>query len=141
MAKKSKRQGVRDVREETKKLLFAMYTEVNRVVPHLGTVNGRMLGMTEQFFNSAVNSLYTRGFISGVAIKIGDDDEHPASISTENVLLTRRGARFVEKQVGMSDALPKQEKLFRLKKKAADMGWDELAVLIQKAIREFSENV
>lgn len=129
------------MREETKKLLFAMYTEANRVVSHLGTLKGGTLEMTEQAFNSAVNSLYTRGFISGVSIKIGDDDQNPIVVSTENILLTRRGARFVEKQVGMSDALPKQEKLLRLKKKVADLGWDELAVLIQKAIREFSETV
>jgi hypothetical protein len=126
------------MREEAAKLLVCIYTEVNSVVPVMDSITPAMLGMEQEVFNQALNILYTGGFISGVSIKFGDEDDKPPVVAYSDALLTKSGAHYVESEVGLDPDLPKLDKLQLLEKKAQEWGWHEVAADIAKAIREFS---
>jgi len=126
------------MREEAIKLLVAIYIEVNSVVPEKERITPAALKMEEQMFNRAVNALYAESLISGVAIKIGDEDDKPPEVKIADVLLTRQGAGFLEGYLGIDSTLRKLEKLRRVREKCVELGWDEMVLWSDKAISQSS---
>lgn len=126
------------MREEAEKLLVTIYTEINSVAPVMDSINAEVLGMDQELFNRALNILYTGGFISGVSIKFGDEDDKLPVVAYSDALLSKSGAHYVEDKAGLDAALPKLDKLQLLAQKAQEWGWQEVAAIIGQAIQEYN---
>jgi hypothetical protein len=123
------------MQENAEKLLVALYAESNGRKPHLSGINSR-LGFEEQVFGRAVNLLYGAGLISGVVVRFGDDDESPVLVSVEDVLLTRRGAHYAEKALGIAATNSPIGKLQRIIELAAERGWSEVKAIADSELAE-----
>ncbi len=85
---------------DAEKLLFALYAEQNAKRPHMSAA-AQSIGLTGETLGRAVNALYVARLISGVSVKFGDEDETPAAVTTDNIILTRRGADNIDKALGI----------------------------------------
>lgn len=121
--------------EIAEKLLVGLYAETNSKRPQLGQVH-LTLGISEEVFGRTVNSLYTKGLVSGVNVKFGDDDAKPILVTAQDMLMTRRGARYVEQLLKIDPTATKVEKLAQIIKKTAEFGWSDLKAMASKALDE-----
>lgn len=120
------------------KLLFALYAERSSKKPQMNTVTQNM-GLTGDILGRTVNALYTAGLISGVTIKFGDEDDHTIAFATDNILLTRRGAAYVEKSLNLNATASVIQKLRKIIAKAASPEWKEVKAIAEKALQELME--
>lgn len=127
------------MQENAEKVLFALYAEANGRKPHMSDINIR-LGLEQQVFGRAINMLYSAGLISGVTVRFGEDDANPVLISVEDILLTRRGAKYAEKTLGIAAANSPIGKLQKVMEKAQERGWNEIKAIAANELAELMKS-
>ncbi len=120
------------------KILFALYAEQNAKKPQLSATVQNM-GLAGEALGRAVNSLYATQLISGVTVKFGDDDKVPFAVTTDNIILTRRGAGHVETALEIKASASPIQKLRAIVAYAAAPGWEEVKAIAAKALQEHME--
>ncbi len=120
------------------KVLVALYIEANSKKPQPASLHTR-LTMEEEAFGRAVNLLYGAGMVGGVVVRFGDEDDLPVVVSTEDLLLKRRGVVYVEKALGLSAGTSLPDKLERIIGAAERNGWEDVAVMAREAYAELGK--
>jgi hypothetical protein len=126
------------VQENAEKILLVLYTETNSKKPQMASVN-QTLKLSAEDFGRAVNILYVIKFISGVTVRFGEEDNNPVMVSVDNILLTRRGATYVEGLLNVKTVASQIQKLQRVIEKAKERGWDDVKELAAKALEEYMQ--
>jgi len=124
------------MQENAEKLLVALYAEVNSKKPHLANINIQ-LGFEQQILGRAVNTLYSAGLISGVEIIFGDEDTSPTIAAIEDILITRRGAHYVEQSLQINANSSRAVKLQVIITEAQARGWNDVKAVAINAMAEF----
>ena len=126
------------MQENAAKLLVALYAEAHGKRPQLAHVNTR-LKLEEQQFGRAVNALYVAGLISGVSVSFGDDDEHPMQVAVEDILLTRKGRKYVEKLLNIGAKSSHIGKLQKVVEVALARNWTEVVGMAATALADHTQ--
>ncbi|HMM22660.1 MAG TPA: hypothetical protein PKA10_18230 [Selenomonadales bacterium] len=117
------------------KYLMALYAETNNKRPRLANV-GLELGLEQEELGRAANSLYTAGLVGGVVVRFGDDDASPVLATVENIVLTRRGAHYVEKALGLKSTASSIQRLQKIIAIASKPGWERVKGIAENALQE-----
>jgi hypothetical protein len=126
------------VQENAEKVLVALYIEANNKKPQPAHVNIR-LDLAEEDFGRAVNLLYGAGMIGGVVIRFGEADDHPVQVIIEDLLLKRRGAKYVEKALNLAAEASLLSKLRKIIDTAREKGWKDIGVMAEEAYTVLSQ--
>lgn len=114
---------------------MALYAETNNKRPRLANV-GLELGLEQEELGRAANSLYTAGLVGGVVVRFGDDDASPVLATVENIVLTRRGAHYVEKALGLKSTASSIQRLQKIIAIASKPGWERVKGIAENALQE-----
>lgn len=117
------------------KYLMALYAESNNKRPRLANV-GIELGLKQEDLGRAANSLYTAGLVGGVVVRFGDDDTSPVFATVENIVLTRRGAKYIENSLGLKPIASSIQKLQKIIAISSKPDWDRVKSIAEKALQE-----
>lgn len=120
------------------KLLLALCAEQNAKKPQMNAA-AQSMGLTGEALGRAVNTLYAGRLISGVSVKFGDEDDNPATVITDNIILTRRGAAHVDEILGLSAEASAIQKLRKIAAKATEPGWEGVKAIAERALKEHME--
>lgn len=120
------------------KLLLALYAELNAKKPQMNAAAQNM-GLAGDTLGRAVNALYAARLVSGVSVKFGDEDENPATVITDNITLTRRGAAQGDKLLGLDAEASAIQKLRNIVARAAEPGWEGVKAIAERALKEQME--
>lgn len=116
-------------------VLFALYAEANAKKPVLANVL-KELKLESEELGRAVNSLYVGRLVAGVTVKFGEDDNSPVLFSTEDIVLTRRGVKQAEADLGLKPSASQIQKLQKLVKLAEQRRWPEVKAIAAKSLQE-----
>ncbi|WP_052737876.1 YjcQ family protein [Bacillus sp. SA1-12] len=116
--------------DKKQQVLVAIYTEYQKDLPNMSSVNHESLEMDEEIFVVALEKLLNEGLIIDVDFYLGGD------YSLQTTKMTSYGLNYVEEKLGIEPTLSGAEKVKEVAKQATQFGYNELKDFASKVVAE-----
>lgn len=117
------------------KVLIALYTEYQKDLPDMKSINAETLGLSKEVFFVAIMKLKTEGYITDlIELKVAGM-LHPL-YRLDNMKLTRDGLEYVETKLDINSKATGKEKVIAVSKKLGEWGMDTLKDVVGKIAAE-----
>lgn len=120
------------------KVLIALYTEYQKDLPDMLTIDHNTIGVNADSFNVAIDKLQNEGFIQGAIITKTHDRKYPLAIMN-HIKMTRYGIEYVEEKLEIANTMNGKEKTETVIKKLAAGGYSLLTDLAAKILAEMAK--
>ncbi len=113
-------------------VLYALYSEYQKDVPEMETVDHTSVGVDVLTFNAAMLKLQNEGYIQGFVWRPPDtmDARKILASSRKNVFLTGKGVAYVEQLADIEQSASARQKIKALSVKAGAFGMEILKEFI-----------
>ena len=117
-------------------VLYALYSEYQKDIPDMESINAAVLDMEVPVFNAALLKLQNEGYIQGFDWRPPETMDARKIISSyrKNISLTRKGVEYVEKLASIAESMPARKKIAELAKQVGLFGMDILKSFILSQI-------
>ncbi|MBC8612055.1 YjcQ family protein [Massiliimalia timonensis] len=117
-------------------VLYALYSEYQKDIPDMESINAAVLDMEVPVFNAALLKLQNEGYIQGFDWRPPETMDARKIISSyrKNIYLTRKGVEYVEKLASIAESMPARKKIAELAKQVGLFGMDILKSFILSQI-------
>lgn len=117
-------------------VLYALYSEYQKDIPDMESINAAVLDMEVPVFNAALLKLQNEGYIQGFDWRPPETMDARKIISSyrKNIYLTRKGVEYVEKLASIAESMPARKKIAELAKQVGLFGMDSLKSFILSQI-------
>ena len=117
-------------------VLYALYSEYQKDIPDMESINAAVLDMEVPVFNAALLKLQNEGYIQGFDCRPPETMDARKIISSyrKNIYLTRKGVEYVEKLASIAESMPARKKIAELAKQVGLFGMDILKSFILSQI-------
>lgn len=117
-------------------VLYALYSEYQKDIPDMESINAAVLDMEVPVFNAALLKLQNEGYIQGFDWRPPETMDARKIISSyrKNIYLTRKGVEYVEKLASIAESMPSRKKIAELAKQVGLFGMDILKSFILSQI-------
>lgn len=117
-------------------VLYALYSEYQKDIPDMESINAAVLDMEVPVFNAALLKLQNEGYIQGIDWRPPETMDARKIISSyrKNIYLTRKGVEYVEKLASIAESMPARKKIAELAKQVGLFGMDILKSFILSQI-------
>lgn len=117
-------------------VLYALYSEYQKDIPDMESINATVLDMEVPVFNAALLKLQNEGYIQGFDWRPPETMDARKIISSyrKNIYLTRKGVEYVEKLASIAESMPARKKIAELAKQVGLFGMDILKSFILSQI-------
>ncbi|MCQ4763241.1 YjcQ family protein [Cloacibacillus evryensis] len=119
-------------------VLYAIYTEYQKDLPDMETVNAKALGIEKDVFSVAIMKLENEGLISGALFSKELGPKYPSCVSLSKVMPTTRGLTYVSDNLEIKKITGK-ERTQTLLEKFKEQGWDALSDIAAKVLVEIGK--
>lgn len=118
------------------KVLLAFYTEYQKDLPQMRSVNSEVLNLDNDKFIVALQKLENEGLINGVTFTVGGRGTIPLMADTRQLMITPYGLNYVENKLGIDPTNSGEEKVKTLTRKVTEWGYNELKDFAVKVTAE-----
>lgn len=117
-------------------VLYALYSEYQKDIPDMESINAAVLDMEVPVFNAALLKLQNEGYIQGIDWRPPETMDARKIISSyrKNIYLIRKGVEYVEKLASIAESMPARKKIAELAKQVGLFGMDILKSFILSQI-------
>ena len=117
-------------------VLYALYSEYQKDIPDMESINAAVLDMEVPVFNAALLKLHNEGYIQGIDWRPPETMDARKIISSyrKNIYLIRQGVEYVEKLASIAESMPARKKIAELAKQVGLFGMDLLKSFILSQI-------